>query len=257
MYYINGSNQSAHRLAYEWMIGEIPEGKELDHICLNRNCVNPEHLEAVDHLTNLERGTNYDMPKTGQTKSKKSFLLYIHNPKFKEERKKSRLVNELLDAYYEKMIEAPNDKICEAEYISEDQLLDGLYTTAESACDKCGFRADAHEHVDSYDPPEDAYIGKPITTREIIDGADEVKAEFNKPIKTPTDDWNMPKQSSLTNGEAYRVGVKASKTPSPEATKAVKNLLKAKNWQPKAFQLCKHGADPKLCKHAKNGKPCK
>lgn len=37
----------AHRLAYEWCVGPIPEGIQIDHICHVRNCVNPEHLRLA------------------------------------------------------------------------------------------------------------------------------------------------------------------------------------------------------------------
>ena len=44
-----------HRLAYEWRVGPIPEGLEVDHLCNNRRCCNPEHLEAVTRRENLRR----------------------------------------------------------------------------------------------------------------------------------------------------------------------------------------------------------
>lgn len=46
----------AHRVYYERFKGPIPEGLEIDHLCRNRSCVNPEHLEAVTHRVNVHRG---------------------------------------------------------------------------------------------------------------------------------------------------------------------------------------------------------
>lgn len=42
----------AHRFAYEATVGPIPEGKEIDHQCQNKLCVNPAHLRAVTHKEN-------------------------------------------------------------------------------------------------------------------------------------------------------------------------------------------------------------
>ena len=46
----------AHRYAYEAVWGPIPSGKELHHLCENRCCVNPWHLEAISHGENVRRG---------------------------------------------------------------------------------------------------------------------------------------------------------------------------------------------------------
>lgn len=46
----------AHRFAYQTLIGPIPEGLEPDHICRNRSCVNPAHLDIVTSTENKRRG---------------------------------------------------------------------------------------------------------------------------------------------------------------------------------------------------------
>jgi len=50
------SPSRSHRIAYELMVGEIPQGLDLDHLCRNHACVNPWHLDPVTRRVNLRRG---------------------------------------------------------------------------------------------------------------------------------------------------------------------------------------------------------
>ena len=51
-----GKTYYAHRLAYELFKVKIPLGLEIDHLCRNRKCVNPNHLETVTRSENTKRG---------------------------------------------------------------------------------------------------------------------------------------------------------------------------------------------------------
>lgn len=52
---LDGRMVKAHRLAFVWSGGIIPDGMELDHRCRVRHCVNPAHLEPVTHAENNRR----------------------------------------------------------------------------------------------------------------------------------------------------------------------------------------------------------
>jgi hypothetical protein len=54
---VSGCPRKAHRVAYELVVGPIPAGLVIDHLCRNRLCVNPSHLEPVTHRVNILRGT--------------------------------------------------------------------------------------------------------------------------------------------------------------------------------------------------------
>ncbi len=56
LFHLNGRNVRAHRFAYEHYRGPVPEGLDLDHLCRNRACCNPDHLEAVTRQINIKRG---------------------------------------------------------------------------------------------------------------------------------------------------------------------------------------------------------
>jgi hypothetical protein len=46
----------AHRFSYLKLVGPIPEGLQIDHLCRVRHCVNPDHLEPVTNKENIRRG---------------------------------------------------------------------------------------------------------------------------------------------------------------------------------------------------------
>lgn len=53
---VDGREVLAHRYAYELLVGPIPGGLPLDHLCRVTLCVNPAHLEPVTHAVNIHRG---------------------------------------------------------------------------------------------------------------------------------------------------------------------------------------------------------
>ncbi|MGW6658898.1 HNH endonuclease signature motif containing protein [Rhodococcus sp. NPDC055024] len=53
---ILGRKRLVHTVTYELSIGPVPDGLELDHLCRNRLCCNPDHLEPVTHTENIRRG---------------------------------------------------------------------------------------------------------------------------------------------------------------------------------------------------------
>ena len=63
----DGSPVKAHRFAYELLVGPIPDGLELDHLCRNPSCVRPDHLEPVTHRENMLRSHSFIARKAAQT----------------------------------------------------------------------------------------------------------------------------------------------------------------------------------------------
>jgi len=55
-FWLKGRWIGAHRASYLLFVGPIPPAKQLDHLCRNRRCVNPLHLEIVTQQENIARG---------------------------------------------------------------------------------------------------------------------------------------------------------------------------------------------------------
>lgn len=78
-----GIYYSTHRVAYQALVGDIPKGLELDHLCRVRNCCNPDHLEAVTHAENVLRGESLFADRKRQTHC-------VHGHEFTEENTRVR-----------------------------------------------------------------------------------------------------------------------------------------------------------------------
>jgi hypothetical protein len=71
-------NDLVHRLSYEEFYGSIPEGLTIDHLCRNRACVNPAHMEPVTREENVLRGESF-----GAQNARKTHC--VHGHPFNEE----------------------------------------------------------------------------------------------------------------------------------------------------------------------------
>jgi hypothetical protein len=71
-YMVNSRFQFAHRVSYEALVGPIPAGLYVDHVCFNHACVNPEHLRATTRKQNAEH-------RQSANKQNRSGIRGVHN----------------------------------------------------------------------------------------------------------------------------------------------------------------------------------
>lgn len=76
---IDGRNDCAHRIAWTLLCGPIPMGLHIDHLCRNRGCVNPDHLESVSKRSNDLRGYSPLARQARQTQCKRGHAFTPEN----------------------------------------------------------------------------------------------------------------------------------------------------------------------------------
>jgi hypothetical protein len=106
----------AHIYAYNELVGEVPEGLVIDHLCRVRCCVRPSHLEPVTPAENLARGTGFGSVtmRTGFCKRGHSFsgdnILIVHSGK-------DRVCKACSDIYAKEYKKRPEVKARKAAYM--------------------------------------------------------------------------------------------------------------------------------------------
>lgn len=87
---ISNRTMLTHRVAYEAWHGAIPDGLVIDHLCRNRKCCNPDHLEPVTHRENLVRGETLTAREVAQTACRRGHEFTSDNTYYRPDRPNSR-----------------------------------------------------------------------------------------------------------------------------------------------------------------------
>ncbi len=90
IFWVGGQYKRAHRFAYELLIGPLLSGQTVDHLCRNRRCINPAHLEAVTRKENILRGQGLSAQNARKTHCKHGHEFTLGNTKSQRDGRRCR-----------------------------------------------------------------------------------------------------------------------------------------------------------------------
>jgi hypothetical protein len=95
-----GKRKPAHRMIYEVLIGEVPDGLELDHLCRRPACVNPKHMEPVTHRENMLRGNTFTKENLAKTHCVRNHPYNEENTYYEGRKRRCRKCSRIYAAKY-------------------------------------------------------------------------------------------------------------------------------------------------------------
>ena len=87
----------AHRWSFLHFVGDIPNGREIDHLCRNRACVNWKHMELITHRENLLRGNSISTQHAKQTHCINGHEFTVENTILRKAGRDCRICHRLAD----------------------------------------------------------------------------------------------------------------------------------------------------------------
>jgi hypothetical protein len=93
-----GKKDRAHRLSYQAFKGAIPDGLTIDHLCRNKCCVNPDHLDAVTLTENIRRRHTAAGNQRHDGETREDYVARLRTYTREYHRKNSRHLNDLRNA---------------------------------------------------------------------------------------------------------------------------------------------------------------
>lgn len=150
-FFVNGKDLRAHRVMLQLVGRPIPTGMQIDHLCRNRRCVNPDHLEVVTHRENALRGQGRGAKNARRTHCVKGHEFTSINTWYPAKRRPALRVCRVCRKLRQREWRAKNSHTkrrvsicCEANYEVHSTCPVGEPTLC-ATCNQCGRRCGTNE----------------------------------------------------------------------------------------------------------------